>query len=532
MPAPEISVIILSTQADRNLPGAVQSIIAQDVPCEIIVANSGGGDVAGLFKTGTDRIKIVTTEKHLYAGGARNLGLAAATAPVVAFLACDCRAAPGWARLRLERHRKGAAAVASSMAHDRPWNLIAWADHLVLFPRRLRHLPRQQALRYSASYTRDLLDRHGPFDETLRTGEDTEYHSRLAPHEQPVWAPKVITIHRNTPGLLAFITGQYQRGRRYGAEAFNLRGQDARQLSWRMLVSARQVPMLAWHGLRGRDRLMALAALPLFALGLAAKIAGTWSARHRQSPVPAISFTKSPSASIGRRLRREPRIYAAFSYRYDAHLVPALIANIAPVVDGWVAYDDRQSTEVFSNEVQRHFDLIAAAKRHGADWILAIDPDERIEGNARKKLLKLVSKGRRTAWSLRLRELYEPGRYRVDGLWGKKRFSRFFPAIWPPRHRPMSLHGNWFPGGRFQTRSCNINLYHLKMLTPERRRARRRLYKFLDPENRFQKIGYDYLADDSGAILEAIPEGRGYFPPHEEDGGLWCADLGNPEPAP
>jgi hypothetical protein len=70
------------------------------------------------------------------------------------------------------------------------------------------------------------------------------------------------------------------------------------------------------------------------------------------------------------------------------------------------------------------------------------------------------------------------------------------------------------------------------MLTPERRQARSRLYKLLDPENRFQPIGYDYLADDLGATFETIPPGREYLPPHEEDGGLWCADIGRPVLAP
>ncbi|MES0162583.1 hypothetical protein [Mesorhizobium sp. C268A] len=35
------------------------------------------------------------------------------------------------------------------------------------------------------------------------------------------------------------------------------------------------------------------------------------------------------------------RTVAVFSYRYDAHLVADLITNIDPVVDGWIAYDDR-----------------------------------------------------------------------------------------------------------------------------------------------------------------------------------------------
>jgi hypothetical protein len=30
-------------------------------------------------------------------------------------------------------------------------------------------------------------------------------------------------------------------------------------------------------------------------------------------------------------------------HRYDAHLVPDLIANIDPIVDGWIALNDRQA---------------------------------------------------------------------------------------------------------------------------------------------------------------------------------------------
>ncbi|MDX8451038.1 hypothetical protein, partial [Mesorhizobium captivum] len=57
------------------------------------------------------------------------------------------------------------------------------------------------------------------------------------------------------------------------------------------------------------------------------------------------------------------------------------------------------------------------------------------------------------------------------------------------------------------------------------RAARRDLYNLLDPDRRLQQVGYDYLADETGAVLEAIPPGRDYFPAHTDDGGLWMADL-------
>ena len=69
-----------------------------------------------------------------------------------------------------------------------------------------------------------------------------------------------------------------------------------------------------------------------------------------------------------------------------------------------------------------------------------------------------------------------------------------------------------------------LNLCHLKMIAPARRRARSALYNALDPDQRFQREGYDYLADDQGAVFEPIPPGRGYSPAHRDDGGLWMPE--------
>ncbi len=520
---PELSVVIFATNADPDTPGAVQSVLDQDIPCEIIVVNSNGGDMAGLLTAYADRITIIEHAELLYAGGARNLGIAATTCPYIAFLACDCRAAKGWARYRLARHRDGAGAVASSVMHDRPWNLVAWADHLVFFPRRLPHLPRQLAIKYSVSYSRAALDRHGRFDETMRIGEDTEYNARFAPGERPVWTPEVVTIHRNNTSLPGMIRHQYQRGKRSGIQAWRLRGVTPLHLARQVLVAATQVPSLSWKGLRGQHRMMAIAALPLFAVALVSKLLGVLSADVKNLQAGNSVFTRSPSANIWRRLRREPKIIAAFSFRYDAHLVPGLITNLTPLVDGWVSYDDRNSGELYSNELLRQADLIATARRHGADWILAIDPDERLENGARRKLVLLARKGR-YAWNLRLRELFAADFYRTDGIWGNKRVPRFFPAFSPPLRRHQSLHDWWFPKDRFKTRRCNINIYHLKMIAPVRRLGRRDLYKHLDPGNLFQQAGYDYLADEQGLTLEEIPKHRRYSPVHVDDGGLWMPE--------
>ena len=74
-----------------------------------------------------------------------------------------------------------------------------------------------------------------------------------------------------------------------------------------------------------------------------------------------------------------PRIIAAFSFRYDSHLVNDLIENIRPFVDGWVSFDDRKSSEFFFDEITRQRILINAAMTIDAKWIFAVDPDERLD---------------------------------------------------------------------------------------------------------------------------------------------------------
>lgn len=228
----------------------------------------------------------------------------------------------------------------------------------------------------------------------------------------------------------------------------------------------------------------------------------------------------------GRLFWTRMRTIAVFSYRYDAHLVPDLVANLDPIVDGWIALDDRQAQGIFSSETERRRSLLDAAHDARADWILAVDPDERLECSAADRIGRLTSRNERIAWGFRFREMYSATDYRIDGLWGAKVQHRLFRAYDPAEYRSKDLHGLWYPADiGFKQRTTDLNLYHLKMIEPRRRSGRQALYKHLDPKHEMQDIGYDYLADETDARFERIPPGRGYNPLHVDDGGLWMADL-------
>lgn len=227
--------------------------------------------------------------------------------------------------------------------------------------------------------------------------------------------------------------------------------------------------------------------------------------------------------------RRPPRVLAVFSFRHDAHLVPALLRNIAPLVDGWISFDDRASEDLFSNETTRRLALLEAARDAGAEWALAVDPDERFDWLTRFSMRRLMD-GPADAYWFRLREMYSPRHFRTDGVWGRKtqaRLLRLTGGIVKPEGQ---LHVPWQACiGAQRIEPAGHDLYHLKMIAPLRRVARADLYERLDPERRMQPMGYRYLADDAGMALQRVPLWRSYWPRHVDDGGLW---MPPPHPSP
>lgn len=222
-----------------------------------------------------------------------------------------------------------------------------------------------------------------------------------------------------------------------------------------------------------------------------------------------------------------PTVIAVFSYRYEAHLVPDLIENIRPFIDGYVAWDDRAATAEMTSEPERRTRLLDEARRMGARWILAVDPDERIEASLSKRLPEMLAMGEGNIWTFVLREMFTPESYRIDGIWGVKNRVLLFPVNAARPRRQAALHGGWVrEEDGYRIRNSETNFYHLRMILPERRRLRRELYAAADPTRQFQAVGYDYLDDVRGMMLEKIPKGRDFRPAFREDNGLWSPDPG------
>lgn len=236
---------------------------------------------------------------------------------------------------------------------------------------------------------------------------------------------------------------------------------------------------------------------------------------------------------------RRTRMVALLAVRDGMRFLPGYLRNVAPQVDGIIALDDGSSDdsprllagheaviELLHNpqnrqtwdEVGNHRALVKAALSHRAEWIVCVDADERLELDFRARAERVIARGNLlgySAYAIHLRELWDdPCQYRSDGIWGRKSVARLFRAREDHDFDTASLHGSKAPHQarrRGQFPRADLNIYHLAMLRPEDRMARRRRYEIADPDRRWQKIGYEYLTDLRNLELKKLDKRRSFI---------------------
>jgi hypothetical protein len=241
------------------------------------------------------------------------------------------------------------------------------------------------------------------------------------------------------------------------------------------------------------------------------------------------------------RTRRGPaRVLALVAFRDEERFVPGLLENLATQVDGVVALDDGStdgSADLLRDhplvvellevppgaqeeleDGRNHRALTEAAWKHGADWLLGVDADERLECDfrmrAENEIARAEAEEQPAVW-VWFRELWDaPDQFRVDGVWGQKRKACLFRSDRGHRFDDRRVHANWasWPPPKGDYPQADLNIYHLRMIRPEDRRTRVERYHRIDPENQIQPQGYDYLLDERGLDLRPLEPGREYVP--------------------
>lgn len=211
------------------------------------------------------------------------------------------------------------------------------------------------------------------------------------------------------------------------------------------------------------------------------------------------------------------KVAAVYARRHEPQwLIDDLRTNLAPFADTILELDDRDrpADQAWAHEGQLRARQRQMALESGADWVLIIDPDERIEDRAAAVLRPQMQRLRtqRVILLLRLRELFAPDRYRVDGKWGLYRRGRLYPLHEGQVMSDKPIHAPPCPVQDHRRVPVDANLYHLKMIEPSNRPARAAAYSGAEQQAGVAARQWGQMTHNRGMVLHPVPAGRRFSP--------------------
>jgi len=227
-----ISVVIpgynvISGKGERVLRTVLDAILAQErAPDEIILSDSSTDGTGEFVSANYPHVSMAHSSARMYAGVARNNGVAVASGDVVAFLDADCAPCPGWLGA-LERAYvdRGAVAVTGPLGGPPNENAYSRMDRIL----HLNHLARlwtahetSRASTSNFSVRRDVFLSLGGFPD-VAANEDAIFTSKLVEAHGPIAvAPDAIVYHLSPSTPEALLHHQ----RRFGCGFVDGRRED------------------------------------------------------------------------------------------------------------------------------------------------------------------------------------------------------------------------------------------------------------------------------------------------------------------
>jgi glycosyltransferase involved in cell wall biosynthesis len=193
MSPPRVSVVIPAYNAEQYLAEAIESVLAQTLPCsELIVVDDGSVDATADVARSFPSVSLVSMP-HQGVSAARNAGVARSSGDWLAFLDADDTWLPGKLARQLELAREvpDAGIVMAHQGYLFEGPVPAWFRG----PTDGGSEPGFQPSNWLV--TRATWDRVGRFDETLTHSEDTDWLARA--HDCGVrtcTVPETLVVHR------------------------------------------------------------------------------------------------------------------------------------------------------------------------------------------------------------------------------------------------------------------------------------------------------------------------------------------------
>jgi glycosyltransferase involved in cell wall biosynthesis len=217
---PKLSVVILTLNEAANIHRSLGSLARQDeLDLEVIVVDAASTDgtaerVMHIAETFPAQLRLHVATTRIPIGQARNLGVAMARAPNVAFLSADAEVGPAWVREALASLAYSDMAFGYQEHAPHRWTMAAAVRSLRYhYPRAGADDPILYASNVAAAYRKQVLVDH-PFDAWANAAEDLLLAKRaVRAGHTAVYNPRMIVRHSDVDT----VRGETQKNRREGA---------------------------------------------------------------------------------------------------------------------------------------------------------------------------------------------------------------------------------------------------------------------------------------------------------------------------
>jgi GT2 family glycosyltransferase len=205
---PRVSVIVAAKNAATTLPATLESIARQSfTDWEVVVVDDGSDDdTAGVARSFTGRLVLVTHPASLGPSAARNSGARRASGELLAMLDADDEWKPGYLTRVVERFDAArtagqAVGLVTTDADLVGAGIQGGVTHHVRVnlkqPVTLSELVRENVLTPMALCPRDVFIEVGGYDERLRYGEEYDLWLRIAEAGYTILAdPEPLAVYR------------------------------------------------------------------------------------------------------------------------------------------------------------------------------------------------------------------------------------------------------------------------------------------------------------------------------------------------
>lgn len=198
---PEVSVVIPVLDEVARISRCLDALAAQeDAPrFEVVVVDNGSSDGTAEAASRHPLSPRVVRETRRGPYVARNAGIAAARAPVIALTDADCSPTPGWLRAGLAEIAAGADAVGGAVVQSLDPHPTRWAryDAAMYLDQSLHIETERFAATANLFVRREVFERFGGFRPELVASGDVEFGRRITDAGcRLVYGRDAIVLHR------------------------------------------------------------------------------------------------------------------------------------------------------------------------------------------------------------------------------------------------------------------------------------------------------------------------------------------------